>query len=299
MAEHNHDAVRRQQVAVESALANVDVVSHLASFLDAADLCQVKATCKALGSSNDDAAVNGLSVTEEAARRVYEGASDEEKAMLPQYNGESWIVLYHHLLMLRARLTFDQLVGRHVEYRGGDKASVQGKTVNRRRISQAICGNHIMRAGKHWTTFTGSFRFDHNQTVGVIRPLPGWEKRGLDRFNPGHSDFHQNLQQERTGRWEGDVHCCRIYMRDGDCFWSDWEGHSYKPPWERRNDYDRDCRTLGMLLDLGKGTLSVYQNGQILGTLKDGLAGEYCWTAGFWGEGDVSIQRGYGVESSI
>ncbi|EJK69480.1 hypothetical protein THAOC_09257, partial [Thalassiosira oceanica] len=34
----------------------------------------------------------------------------------------------------------------------------------------------------------------------------------------------------------------------------------------------------GMLLDLGNGTLSVYQNGQRLGTLKDGLAGEYCWT---------------------
>ena len=50
-----------------------------------------------------------------------------------------------------------------------------------------------------------------------------------------------------------------------------------------------------MLLDLGEGTLSVYQNGRRVGTLKDGLAGEYCWIAGFWGGGDVSIQRGYEV----
>ena len=101
-------AVKRQRVAVvESALTNVDVVSQLASFLEAKDLCQVKATCKALGSANDGAAINGLSVTEEAARRMCEGASDEEKAVLPRYEGESWIELYHHLLMLRARLTFD------------------------------------------------------------------------------------------------------------------------------------------------------------------------------------------------
>ena len=50
---------------------------------------------------------------------------------------------------------------------------------------------------------------------------------------------------------------------------------------------------LGMLLDLDEGTLSVYQNGRRVGTLKDGLAGEYCWCAGFFCSGDVSIQRGY------
>ena len=63
--------------------------------------------------------------------------------------------------------------------------------------------------------------------------------------------------------------------------------------WEGCDDYNRECRTLGMLLDLENGTLSLYQNGRRLGTLKDGLAGEYCWTVGFGGKGDVSIQRGY------
>ena len=48
-----------------------------------------------------------------------------------------------------------------------------------------------------------------------------------------------------------------------------------------------------MLLDLGNGTLSVYRNGRRVDTLKDGLAGEYCWMAGFFSGGDVSIQRGY------
>ncbi|EJK61317.1 hypothetical protein THAOC_18224, partial [Thalassiosira oceanica] len=144
-------SAKRQRVAsFESALANVDVVSQLAAFLEAADLCHVKASCKALGSANDKASVNGLSVTEEAARRIFEGASDEEKAMLPRYDGESWIVLYHHLLMLRTRLTFDQLIGNDVEYHGGDKDAVQG--ISRYGFGLSICGEHIMRAGKHWAT---------------------------------------------------------------------------------------------------------------------------------------------------
>ena len=304
-------AVKRQRTAVvESALANIDVVSQLAAFLEAKDLCQVKATCKALGSANDEAASNGLSMVEEVAKRVYEGATDEEKATLPRCDGESWIVLYHHLLMLQASLTFDQLIGRSVEYRGGDKAAVQGRSANGvvynsltiwRNSSQAICGNHIMRAGKHWVTFTSSSSFDDFQDVGVVRPLPGWDKGGLDGFSPAMRDLRVNLQRERTDKWEGDVHYCRLEMGDGDCFWSDWAGRYVEATdWIGSDDYDTDCRTLGMLLDLGEGTLSVYQNGRRLGTLKDGLAGEYCWIAGFWkGKGDVSIQKGYGLKSSF
>ncbi|EJK77759.1 hypothetical protein THAOC_00389, partial [Thalassiosira oceanica] len=143
-------------------------------------------------------------MAEEAAKRIYEDAWDEEKPMLPRYDGESWIELYHHLLMLRARLIFDQLVGSGVEYHGGDKRAVQGN--GQPRSSQALCGSHIMRAGKHWATFTSSSSFEDFQTVGVIRPLPGsgWEKRGLEWFSPDyHKKFHQDLQRERTNRWEG------------------------------------------------------------------------------------------------
>ena len=296
---------KRQRLAsaAESALANIDIVSQLAEFLDADDLCQVKATCKSLGSTNDGAAVNGLSMADEAARRIFDRATEEERAMLPRYMGESWIELYHHLLMLRSRLTFDQLVGRYVEYKGGDKTVVQGKNINRLcNHSQAICGNHIMRAGKHWATFTRSSIGPLIPFIvcGVVRPLPGWEKKRLDWFSPSDDDStSQKLKRERTNRWEGDVHYCRFIMETGQCYWTDWQEDVQDTNWGGRNNHNGDCTTLGMLLDLGNGTLSVYQYGQRLGTLKDGLAGEYCWIAGCWAGGDVSIQRGYSVNIVI
>ena len=291
-------AVKRQRVAtsVESGLANIDVVSQLAAFLEASDLCQVNATCKAFGAKNETA-FDGLSMTEEASRRVYEDASDEEKAMLPRFNGESWIELYHHLLMLRARLTFDQLVGSYVEYHGRDKTIVQGNKVNgRMEYSEAICGNHIMRAGKHWATFT-SLSFENGHTVGVIRPIPGWEKKGLVSFSPALHSFHDDLVQERTTRWEGGVQYCRLGVRSSVFYWSNWrDEYAENTNWEGYNKYNGYCTTLGMFLDLESGTLSLYQYGRRLGTLKDGLAGEYCWIAGFSeAEQYISIQRGYSV----
>ena len=84
-------------------------------------------------------------------------------------------------------------------------------------------------------------------------------------------------------------------MRSGSFFWSDWEGYAGWSHWKGYGDFNGDCRTLGILLDLDNGTLSVYQDGQRLGTLKDGLAGEYCWFVGFWSKGDVSIERGYNM----
>ncbi|EJK75604.1 hypothetical protein THAOC_02669 [Thalassiosira oceanica] len=288
-------SAKRQRVAsFESALANVDVVSQLAAFLEAKELCQVKATCKALGSANDDAAVNWLSVTEEAARRIFEGASDEEKAMLPRYDGESWIVLYHHLLMLRTRLTFDQLIGNDVEYHGGDKDAVQG--ISRYGFGLSICGEHIMRAGKHWATFTSSpgVGTGHSsQIVGLVRPLPGWDKRGLEDFDPSDVDLHEELLRENTGRWEGDVHYCSFTMESGDFLWSAWHDKNKCKNWEGRDNFDTDDEMIGMLLDLDNGALSVYQKGEKLGTLKDGLAGEYCWTTWLFGVGHSSIERGY------
>ena len=50
--------------------------------------------------------------------------------------------------------------------------------------------------------------------------------------------------------------------------------------------------TIGMLLDLDEGTLSVYKNGRKLGVMKRGLAGHYCWVISLLGGGQITIKRG-------
>ena len=49
--------------------------------------------------------------------------------------------------------------------------------------------------------------------------------------------------------------------------------------------------TIGMLLDLDEGTLSVYKNGRKLGVMKRELAGHYCWVVSLRNRSQVTIKR--------
>ena len=155
------NAIKRQKV--ESALFNPDVVFLLATLLDARDLCHVSQTCKAMGGKQGD----GLPLVEEASRRQFECATVWERSCLPRYDNEGWIELYHHLLMLRSKLTFDQLVGRSSIQFGAVKSTVVTKT-NSRVTSSALCSNHVMRAGRHFAYFTPLMNYE---MIGVIRPI--------------------------------------------------------------------------------------------------------------------------------
>ncbi|EJK61060.1 hypothetical protein THAOC_18505 [Thalassiosira oceanica] len=280
-----HGAAKRQRVSMVepsalTRLANIDVLGHLATFLEAGELCQVRATCKALGSS-DESAFNGLSMAEEAARRIFESASDDEKG---------------HAAAARRRGLDRALLGRSVEYQAGDKAAVRG--TSDAGTSSAICGNHVMRAGKHWATFIFGREVAGRRrcrSVGVIRPLPGWDQRALERCTPNDPRLWRAVLRERTSRWEGDVHFCQFY-HTGNCWYSNWGGTDQISDWEGFDNFDEDIDTLGMLLDLDSGGLSVYQNGQRVGILKNELAGVYCWFFSIGGiGGSTSIMRGYDV----
>ncbi|EJK77335.1 hypothetical protein THAOC_00839, partial [Thalassiosira oceanica] len=119
--------------------------------------------------------------------------------------------------------------------------------------SSAICGNHIMRAGKHWATFVLRSEDAAYPSVGVIRPLPGWDQRRMEFFHPSFDEsFRDDLRRERTSRWEGDVHFCHFYQSDGGCFYSNWEGEG-ESIWEGVDNYDKSIHTLGLLLDLDSG----------------------------------------------
>ncbi|EJK47488.1 hypothetical protein THAOC_33783 [Thalassiosira oceanica] len=279
------NAVKRQKVAtVESALFNPDVVFLLAALLDARDLCQVSLTCKTLGGRRADA-VDGLSLVEKAAMRLFECASEWERPCLPKHPGEGWIELLRHLLMLRSKLTFDQLVGGNIQH--GEEESIIRTIASNIQSSSALCSNHVMRCGKHFAVFTGNGR------IGVVRPVQikrcDFGEGELYRFSPSTSGFWEYPIGQRTDRWtDSNVHCCTVSINLGLSCWYDWaddqsitsiDGFQHNTP-------------IGLLLDLDEGTLSISQNGQRLATLKDGLSGEYCWYADVWGSASISIERG-------
>ena len=70
--------------------------------------------------------------------------------------------------------------------------------------------------------------------------------------------------------------------------WYDWTSAK---PMEKIDGFQGNAST-SLLLDLDDGTLSLYQNGRRLATLKDGLSGAYCWYASVWKSGDsLTIKR--------
>ena len=298
MARTRNAAVKRQKVAaVESALFNPDVVYLLAALLDAQDLRQASLTCKALG-ARQAAAFNGLSLVEEAARRLFECASEWERSCLTKHDGEGWVELYHHLLMLKSKLTFDQLVGDRIQY-GTDQSTVCARdnpTMGSWGSSSSLCSDHRMRSGRHFAVFTttGSSAC----TIGVVRPVQinrsDLDGVGLNHFSPGFvfspgdDRFWGHLKGKRTDRWaDSNVHCCSV--RIGCFYWNDWTN---RQPSRRIDGFQRGI-PIGLLLNLEEGTLSMYQRGRKLATLKDGLSGEYCWYAStFLVDDEISIERG-------
>ena len=283
------NALKRQKVAtVESALFNPDVVFLLAALLDARDLCQVSLTCKTLGGKQ--AAYSGLSLVEDTARRMFECASVWEWSCLKKYDDEGWIELYRHLLMLRSKLTFDQLVGGNIQY--GDDQSIVRASNDTWMSSTALCSDHVMRSGRHFSVFTqdnGSLGIV-SASIGIVRPVQidrsDFDDGELDNFCPSMARLWGYLRGKRTERWgASNVHCCNT--TSGRFYWSDWT--TDKP--SRSIAGFQHGAPIGLLLDLDEGTLSLYQNGQMLATLEDGLSGEYCWYVVKSGDDSVTIER--------
>ena len=287
-----HNATKRQKVA-ESALFTPDVVFLVGSLLDARDLCRVSRMCKTLGAKRASA-FDGLSMVEEAARRLFECASDCERSCLPKYHDEGWIELYHHLLMLRSKLTFDQLVGFNIQY-GDDQSIVETPAFGSISPSSALCSNHVMRSGRHFVFVMRHWGILYRI---VVRPVQinrsDFDVGELRSFYPGAPSFREYLIGQRTNRWsDSNVHCCNVSLFTGKSYWYDWA--SPQPEVRVVGGFQSNT-PFGLLLDLDEGTLSAYQNGQRLATLKDGLSGEYCWYASLIDNVIISIERGLASE---
>ena len=113
--------------------------------------------------------------------------------------------------------------------------------------------------------------------------------------------FSIELLGERNERWgDSNVNGCQYSFTNGLCYWSDWElieqSEAARKTWEGQEGLSSATQagngTLGLLLDLDEGTLSVYKNGRRLGTMMSGLSGEYCWVVTRYTRDDeFSIRR--------
>ncbi|EJK61552.1 hypothetical protein THAOC_17941 [Thalassiosira oceanica] len=150
-----------------------------------------------------------------------------------------------------------------------------------------------MRTGKHYVTFCISFENVNSLLdFGVVRPIKDLDKICHGSFDPlcWHRHDHKHREQllaEKTDEWGNDLHCCCFESERGRCFCADWSDEDHGAGddddwvgdgWDGMEPLNGigDC-TVGLLLDLNRGTLSVFKDDRMLGVMKEGLTGAYCW----------------------
>ena len=276
--------------SVESVLFNSDSLFKIASYLPADSLLNLALTCRRFGvdvAPISDGDGDSLSLVEETARGlVNDIATEEQKNALPCYDGDNWICKYDYLQLLRAPLTFDQLVG-PIEYVEGNKSSVVTNH-DRPSLWATAFSNNIMMAGKHYVSF--QMNQDTDVLLGVMRPGEAMQMAQGSPLMPSFSNHF--TQRQGSVQHNNSVNCCMYYSHDGECLSHDWgEGYSDSQQWDGMEALSGSFE-IGMLLDLDEGALSVYKNDRKLGVMKRGLAGHYCWFVAMSPGAQISVKRG-------
>ena len=280
-----------------------DLLIRCASYLDADGLAKLGRTSARFGIPQ---AGQQRSLVNEAARQQFrQSTTDEERSCLPKHNGESDVGLYRALELLRQPLRFDELVG--IGFRPQENpasvTSAASVTHTGHRFSTATSG-HAMRGGRHFVEFSiASSSSMPLVFLGVIRPVSLTDGIDLEDdwrgiVDPGtvsrstKSAVSEKLRSQRTVKWkDSNVHSCVYYCGDGDCLWTDWNNEQDYSDW-RGSQGLGGSGTIGLLLDLNEGTLSVFKNGRRLGVAKTGLDGEYCWFITDYSGCTISMSKG-------
>ncbi|EJK76849.1 hypothetical protein THAOC_01363, partial [Thalassiosira oceanica] len=270
-------------VTVTVDLSQVDsgIVRNVTSFLGTSrELLNLALTCKSFGFRQPTSTLSWSLVEEVARQTVCSRATVVELSSLPQFASgtTTWLSILHRYEHL---LVFDVLLGGCVEYLNGDKTTVRG-TGSNCYYSVAVSSSYVMRSGSHYAEFqiTGS------SLIGIVRPMPGLDAATYqgDFSFIGDPDLFPDFLAQRSKNWgHGNVHACEYFCGDGDMRWTDWD-RRYDADWERWEGME-NCRTgdtVGMLLNLDDGTLSVYKNNRRLGVMKDGLSESYCWESAIY-----------------
>ncbi|EJK76513.1 hypothetical protein THAOC_01721, partial [Thalassiosira oceanica] len=262
--------ITRATRTVDISRTDQDLVAGIASFLGSGDLVNVGLTCRRLGTRSEG---QQLSLVDRAAKVAFEtSATDEERTRLPKYDDESHLSLLSRLEQARRPLEFDRFVSVGWRHSPGGRSGILCRSKGKYETAASTC---IMRAGRHYAAFTLVSAAVPTARVGVMRPI---RARHLESFDPVGPEACDLIRSERSSRWSGNVHACQHECFTGTCVWNDGERKRSDDGWVGivGTGVDRACE-VGLLLDLDKGTITVYNDNRRCGIMKSGLAGEYCF----------------------
>lgn len=149
----------------------------------------------------------------------------------------------------------------------------------------------VMREGIHFISFevtspqtlldAKSYNVCPNAIgFGLMRPVDRrdvYNNVGEDRpFNIASLQHSIFLNDVRRETWRGEVDYAFFQPLHGRTVWGHWRDH------EAQSSSMLNCdpmpkQSIGLLLNLNIGTVSLYIDGKFAGIVKDGLSGDYVW----------------------
>lgn len=109
---------------------------------------------------------------------------------------------------------------------------------------------------------------------------------------PRLEKLYANFLAQRTDDWgDGNVHACEYRSDSGRMYWTNWNDEEEGSDRQSLLSSRHVGTTIGMLLNLDEGTLTVYKNNRKLDVMKDGLSGPYCWYTTVSNEDSVAIKK--------
>ena len=243
-----------------------DTLLHIAGFLPTArDLLCLKLTntrfcAKCIAAAPVSAAGGAaaapemLCIAEEAGRRWVAGCSEQERGWAPRWTkrGRSWLCLMQEVELLRVPLVFCRA---HASLTLSEGGAVATRDLHYGAYRTAA-SKAVMRSGRHFVQFTV---LAGNPMFGVIRA--GWDVEG------GES----------------------AYSAHGHCFYDTFIGTRFPGgrTWEDVRTAIEQGDSIGMLLDLDQGSMTVWKNDVRLGVMQaEGLVGPLCWAVSLDDGGD-------------
>ena len=286
--QENHGALAAENFAVVN-LSRLDtsLVTHIASFVGTScELLNLALTCKSFGWQQPGSGLD-WSLAEEAARHAVSSGHNDIKGvrvfLSPYIRGTTtWLSI---LRESEDPLKFDTLLGGDIQHTNERRTSVHGGYYG---TGTAVASNYEMISGIHYAEFHIAAG---RPKIGIVRPMPNLApvRYAYDAFSFFKHSLFDDFLAARTDEWGTDnVHAC-IY--NAYASWTNWDDEVQIFGSWRGMEGCEAGDTVGMLLNLDEGALTVYKNNRRLGVMKDGLSGSYCWYAVCTGEATITIKK--------